>query len=289
MISIIILNEREFAITILDSKNLGKKPSEAVGRIMRMWYADGKPKKQIKSDIIEFLSKYAPDLSLPRWETAIDRQIKLLDKYPLIEVGCVGITKKEIDTVSNSGGRMHRRLAFTLLGIAKFKNAINEKNNDWVSCSDKEIFKMANIQKDIIVQSSLFKDLRDAGLIQFSRIVDNLNVRVLFIDKDGDVSYSIDDFRNLGNQIHMIEGEPYIKCQECGLCIRQNKWNNKKYCPACAKYKPIEKKFLVCSDCGSEFEVDSKANNRSRCTTCAQDRRRKQWRDRKIPHINLKT
>ena len=75
------------------------------------------------------------------------------------------------------------RLLF--LGIAKFKNAINEKNNDWVSCSDKEIFKMANIQKDIIVQSSLFKDLRDAGLIQFSRIVDNLNVRVLLSIKTG--------------------------------------------------------------------------------------------------------
>lgn len=248
---------------------------------MRMWYADGKSKSDIKKDILEFLSKYAPDLSLPRWELAIDKQIRLLDKYPLIEMDGVGVTQNEIERIIKLEGRMHRRLAFTLLCIAKFKNTVNPKNNDWASCDDKEIFKMANIQKNIVVQSALFRDLRDAGLLQFSKIVDNLNVRVLFIDKTGLPVRLVSDFRNLGNQMHAIEGEPYFKCNECGLWVRQNKWKSRKYCPACEKYKPIERRFIKCETCGREFEVGGKANNKKRCDDCANQRRRKQWRDSK--------
>lgn len=246
-----------------------------------MWYADGKSKKQIKDDMLEFLSKYAPDLSLPRWEPAIERQLKLLNRYPLIELDGIGITQGEIDTIRSLYGRMHRRLAFALLCISKFKNIVNPNNNDWVGVGDKEIFKLANIQKNIVGQSALFRDLRDAGLIQFSKIVDNLNVRVMFMDKEALAVHMVDDFRNLGNQFHAIEGGSFVKCQECGLWVRQNKWNNRKYCPECAKYKPIGDKFITCADCGKEFKVNSKANNRKRCDDCAALKIRSQWRESK--------
>jgi DNA-directed RNA polymerase subunit RPC12/RpoP len=241
-----------------------------------MWYADGKKKQDIRNDILEFLRKYAPDLSLPRWEPAIDRQIKLLDRYPLIEINSIEITQKELDTIATLDGRMHRRLAFTLLCIAKFKNAVNSKNNDWASRNDKETFRMANIQKNVVVQSALFRDLRDAGLLQFSKIVDNLNVRVLFIDKGGDPVRIVDDFRNLGNQIHAFEGEPYVKCQECGLWVHQNKWSNRKYCRTCEKYKPIEKKTITCVDCGVDFDVSGIVKKQIRCQACRNEKQ-KDW------------
>jgi DNA-directed RNA polymerase subunit RPC12/RpoP len=233
-----------------------------------MWYKDGRSKKQIKTDILSFLKTYAPDLSLPRWENAIDKQIKLLDKYPLIEIGEIGITQKEIDTILKLKSHLHWRLAFTLLCIAKFKNTVNSKNNSWASCNDKEIFRMANIQKNIIEQSKLFRELRDAGLVQYSKIVDNLNVQVLFIDAEGAPVRFVDDFRNLGNQILAIGKEPYFKCHKCGLWVRQNKKGNRKYCRTCENYLSIEKRYMFCADCGREFLVDSKANNRIRCDEC---------------------
>lgn len=254
-----------------------------------MWYADGKELEDIKKDILEFLKTYAPDLSLPRWEPAIDRQIKLLEKYHLIEVDSIGITQSELGTIQKLDKPMLRKLAFTLLCIAKFKNSVNPKNNDWVSCSDKEIFRLANIQKNIVEQSKLFRELRDANLLRFSKIVDNLNVQMLFIDKEGVPVRFIVDFRNLGNQALAMYDNSYFKCEKCGLWVCQNKNGTKKYCHNCEKYIPIEKKYITCIDCGIEFLINSKDTESVRCGECYKKYRTAYYRENKRKNRAMST
>ena len=116
---------------------------------------------------------------------------------------------------------------------------------------------MANIQVSVEKQSAMVNSLRNKGLIQYSRIVDNLNTNVLFIDNESEVILEIEDFRNLGYEYALYCGEKFFKCENCGVLVKQNEKNNKKLCNECSKYHPIETKTIICQDCGKEVVVDS--------------------------------
>jgi len=82
----------------------------------------------------------------------------------------------------------------------------------------------------------MYATLRDTGLIQFSKKVDNTNVRVCFAE-DGDVAMTITDLRNLGYQYLKYHGEPYFECTNCGITVKidePTKGRKQKYCKECA-------------------------------------------------------
>lgn len=209
-----------------------------------------------------------PNFNPVKWQETIERQVKKAKKYSLIEIGFIPITKNELDTIKSIKNKPQERLAFTLLCLAKFGNAVNPQNNDWTNREDKEIFRMANTQVSVKKQSAMMNSLRNKGLIQYSRIVDNLNTNVLFIDNESEVVLEIEDFRNLGYEYVLYCGEKFFKCENCGVLVRQNEKNNKKLCNECSKYHPIETKTIVCQDCGKELIIDSKDNQTTRCKEC---------------------
>ena len=62
-----------------------------------------------------------------------------------------------------------------------------------------------------------------------------------------------------------------FSCDKCGKRVMKPvgvQYNAQKYCEDCIGYTPIETKVIKCTDCGSEFTVDAKANNRARCDAC---------------------
>lgn len=209
-----------------------------------------------------------PNFNPVKWQETIEKQVKKAKKYSLIEIDFIPITKNELDTIKEIKNKPQERLAFTLLCLAKFGNAVNSQNNDWTNREDKEIFRMANIQVSVEKQSAMVNSLRNKGLIQYSRIVDNLNTNVLFIDNESEVILEIEDFRNLGYEYALYCGENFFKCENCGVLVRQNEKNNKKLCNECSRYRPIETKTIICQDCGKEVVVDSKDNETTRCEEC---------------------
>jgi hypothetical protein len=130
-----------------------------------------------------------------------------------------------------------KRLAFTLLCLAKYKNAINSKNNDWVNYKFKDIFKMANINATQKEQGFMIHDLRNLGLIKMNKIVDNLSINVCYIDKNKTPEnvLKITDFRNLGYEYLLYCGEKFFRCENCGILTRKNSTNDK-YCKDCKSY-----------------------------------------------------
>ena len=95
---------------------------------------------------------------------------------------------------------------------------------------------MANIRTSIKRQSAMYGTLNELGMIQFSRKVDNTNVRVCFAE-DGKEVMRITDLRNLGYQYLMYHGEPYFTCPNCGITTKVANGGNKrnqKYCQECA-------------------------------------------------------
>lgn len=227
-----------------------------------------------------------PNFNPVKWQETIERQVKKAKKYSLIEIDFIPITKNELDTIKAINNKPQERLAFTLLCLAKFGNAVNLQNNDWTNREDKEIFRMANIQVSVEKQSAMVNSLRNKGLIQYSRIVDNLNTNVLFIDNESEVILEIEDFRNLGYEYALHCGEKFFKCENCGVLVRQNEKNNKKLCNECSKYRPIETKIIICQDCGKEIAVDSKDNETTRCEECYKKYRTEYYRLKKREQRN---
>ena len=136
-------------------------------------------------------------------------------------------------------GRQLRRLAFTLLCLSKYWDAVNKSESHWVNMPVSEIMSASNINTSVKRRSQLFRRLKDAGLIDFSKQVDNTNVRVTF-SQSGKTAVSVYDMRNLGYQYNYAIGEKdYYVCELCGITEKKEDSKGvggrpRKYCRNCA-------------------------------------------------------
>lgn len=240
----IILREHEWAADRIKEKSLGKKPSETLYRVARYYLDEGYDKKDVRNMLDIFLLQCEPTASLPKWAASLDFAMSRALKYPAINIQSIKISKHELDIIDNLDGKQIKRLAFTLLCLAKYWNEVIPRGDGWVNNKDNEIMSMANINTSIKRQAKMYWTLRELGLIQFSKRVDNTNVRVCFLD-DEEPYLEISDFRNLGFQYLKYTGEPYFECQCCGITTKYNdpvKGRKQKYCKSCALDRAIQQR-----------------------------------------------
>lgn len=233
----VVLRENDWAASMIQANSLGKKPSETLRRVARFYmdtYNINQDAARKKLDL--FLLQCDPTSSLPKWSDALDYAVSRACKYPAINIDHISVSKNEVEKIDSLEGKQIRRLAFTLLCLAKYWNIVTRKEDGWVNSKDNEIMSMANINTSIKRQSLMFGKLNELGMIQFSKKVDNTNVKVCFME-DGEEAIRIYDFRNLGYQYLMYHGEPYFTCENCGITTKVNDKGNRrrqKYCPECA-------------------------------------------------------
>ena len=237
----IVLNEHYYAEQAIQTRSLGKKPSETLSRVARYYIdnCDSVNKKTIRNKLDLFLLQCDSTASIPKWSNMLDFATNWAFKHKAIQIDSIIITKPEMDKIDSLDGKQIRRLAFVLLCLSKYWNIVNSQNDNWVNSKDNEIMAFANINTSIRRQCAMYTTLRDTGLIQFSKKVDNTNVRVCFAE-DGEVALTITDLRNLGYQYLKYHGEPYFECSNCGITTKITNPENKnsswkqKYCRDCA-------------------------------------------------------
>lgn len=253
----IVLKESEWAENMICSNSLGKKPSETLRRAARYYLDKAYRPKEVRKLLEAFILRCDPSISLPKWADTIDRAILKAGKLPAIEIDHIDITKPEMDTISKLQGRQIKRLAFTLLCLSKFWTMVDPMRDYWITNKDSEIMSMANINTSLKRQGGLYWELKESGLIRFSKKVDNTNIKVCFVEP-GEVILKIIDLRNLGNQYQRFCGEPYFECQSCGLVVKYSdpvRGKRQKYCKACAPEVATEqRKKAVCN--GAEIIND---------------------------------
>ena len=232
----IVLNEREWTEDMITQRSLGKKPFETMCRVARYYLDGGIPKREVRRMMDSFLLQCDPGASLPKWSELLDKALQRALKYEAINIDGVTVTKPEMTRIEACGGKQTQRLAFTLLCLAKYWNAVSSRADSWVNNKDSDIMRMANINTSIKRQSLMYHNLNEAGMIRFSKKVDSTSVRVCFIE-DGEPALQVTDFRNLGYQYMKYHGEPYFVCANCGITTKLNapvKGKKQKYCPECA-------------------------------------------------------
>ena len=216
--------------------NLGNKPTETLTRVARYYIEEGYKPAVVRKKIDGFIIQCDPSASLVGWADRVDKAVKYAVKRKAVNIDYLAITKPEMEIIDSLGSKQLRRLAFTLLCLAKYSHMANPENDFWVNNKDSEIMAMANISTSLKRQALLYSTLRNSGLIEFSRKVDNTSVKVCFT-KDGDDVLHVTDLRNLGYQYLMYRGEPYFICSNCGITTKlpnPESRRNQKYCKECA-------------------------------------------------------
>ena len=230
----IVLNEKEWAKEAIESLSLGKKPYDTIVRVAKYYKSEGYKKNDVRRKVEDFMIRCQPRLSLVKWENSILSAVNTAEKYPPICLAGVVITDTEMRKIEALPGVLQQRLMFALVCLAKYGNAINKNNGNWVNFEQKDIFQLANVSLSSRRQSLMINELWQAGYVGYSCLVNNtsLNVKIL---EDGDEEMFIDDFRNLGNQYMRHHGGNYFVCEGCGLVLKvKNAKAHQKYCKDCA-------------------------------------------------------
>lgn len=279
----IILNEKEYAEYCLREKTVGENTFRTLSIIGRYYYYHlGYKRKKIIEYLKEFLysSTEIHTMQQQNWEESIEKIANNVKKFQLFEIDGVSIKIGELEKIGKIEKKALRKLAFTLLCLAKLGNARNPKNNGWVNMEYKDIFHLARVAGSVFERDERIAELHELGLLEFAKRIDNLSVRVTFIDDSTDEALFVSDFRELGYEYLKYCGENYIRCAECGVLVHGNKNGDKKYCSQCAAYTPMETKVVRCIDCGEEFKVSSMNNKSKRCKFCQDEYKRMITRER---------
>lgn len=228
------MNERRRAEDILSSAQETTNPIHNVYLLSRYYYAQGMRQKEVLEKIEDYLRQF-PFLVLPKWQRTVDKIVAKAKGKGLIEIEYVGITEKELAEIAKLRKESLKKLAFTLLCIAKYFNTIRPENNSWVNTPDKDVFRMSDIRTlDCKRQQKLIRELYLLGLIGYSKVVDNVNLQVLFVDVETEPVLHIYQFDDLGYQYLECIGDPSIvHCKCCGKLIKKTSCR-KDYCDECA-------------------------------------------------------
>ena len=274
------MNEYTYAENLLNKQDLkacdlGDKPSSTLNLLARYYREIGKNDDEIKELLSDFLNRCLKDkYKESKWIDSIFYQVIKSKKYNLKKVDNVIVTKSEMEIIQSVKGKSRQKVLFTLLVLAKYYNAVSDKNKNWTNLEYKKIFKLANVQLSIQNQALLINDLYNCGFVNVSKNVGKPNIQVNFVDNESDTVLTITRLKDLGKEYLMFCGEDYIRCQKCGTLVK-NYRNTNKYCKTCGQYQPIETKSVVCVDCGKEFSIDAKDNQTIRCNDCYKNYRRK--------------
>lgn len=230
----VILNEDKWAEEMISNHSLGRRPFITLKRVARYYLDRGNNQTQVRKMLESFMLSCDSTTSLSKWSDAIDTALAKAKKEPAIKISHIDISEPEMEIIQQIEGRQAQRLAFTLLCLAKYRLIVNPNSGGWVNFKDSEIMNMANIKNSIKRQSAIYNLLNKTGYIEFSKRVDNTNVRVLNIIS-GKPVMQITDMRNLGYQYNNYCGEPgYMTCTMCGIMVRKTGRAHKKYCQDCA-------------------------------------------------------
>lgn len=241
----IVLNENEWAQEMIASHSLGKKPYETLCRVARFYLDEGYKRGDVRKMLESFLMRCDQNASAALWMDSLDRAVASALKRKAVAIDYISVTEPEMSRIREESGAQAQRLAFTLLCLAKYYLALMPDANGWVWLDDRDIMKMANIKTSVRRQSALYRQLRDDGLIQFSKKVDNTNVCVLFMEP-GEEAMRISDMRSLGNQYMLRNGRTrYYICEMCGEVVSLPSATHKpvsntggrpnKYCSECVR------------------------------------------------------
>lgn len=238
------MNENEDAERYLSEYFIDKNIFNKLRVIAGYFLEQGFNKTQVKERLREYIARCGESPSLNVWNDTINLAIKRAGKTKLIQIDYLPIYKSELDKIDELSGIKCKRLAFTLLCLSKYRDALNEKNDHWICYEHSDIMKMANIKYTLKEQAKIYRQMTARGYLYFPDKVDSISMRILYSDESGEEAIRITNMKNLGYQYLKYIGEPYFECECCGTTVKMDSTFGRpqKYCKDCASVIQAQQK-----------------------------------------------
>lgn len=235
----IILDEISYAENIIRSGDVGKKPTSTLFLLSRYYREIEKlSDNEIFNKLDEFMNKNYKNYNSALWEEKIESLVNNSKDRKLNSVSNVEITASEIESIQMVDSIKYQKILFTMLCFAKFHNSLSDTNNSWVCETIKDVFKVARVNVKYRNDKFLYlNDLERTGLISYANSNASQNIRVNFVNDEGEVVLKISDFRELGYEYLNYIGEGnFVRCDTCDRLVRKkSKFDGStKYCTECA-------------------------------------------------------
>lgn len=265
----IFLNEKAETERIIARRDLGVKPSHSLFLLAKYYrFVMGYKRSKITSELKDFIKSTGIHYREMDWDKIVEKQVDRSRNKPLVDIEYICVTQSELNCIAGLKNSPLERIAFTALCLAKYHNILNEKNNDWISTSQKTLFRLSGVNnKSRYDKAMMIHKLYVLGMIQPSLITGNSNLKVKIIDDSSPIILKIVDMRELGKEYMLYKGKKYERCKDCGRLFLKRA-NSQLYCKNCQGYQKLNTKTLTCCDCGKEFVVDGIVKNKKRCDEC---------------------
>ncbi len=237
----IILDEIGYARKLLEdlaknpARRLDKKPSRDLSYIARyLGQEEELSQEAVYQRLKELMHNHYPAFNPNAWHGLLDDLSKKCLERRLLTLSYIPVYESELAKIDALKRKPIRRLAFTLLCLARYRLCALPSNNGWINYPYKDIFRLANINATVREQCLMIKELISLDYLHMNQIVDNLSLQILYLDTQNDASprLKITEFTNLGYEYLLYCGEPYFRCQSCRILSKKTATNNR-YCKSC--------------------------------------------------------
>ena len=235
-----VMNEKKYAEALINGDLAVRKQGTvySIGIVAKYYKAAGYKGKMLEDIVKKFIQEKLPGTSESCSENWTKKAVKTAKNYPLYEIDEIVITKPEMETINSLHSNdirnaTLRRLAFTLLCLAKYEAMRGTKDN-WINVKSKHIFLVADI-KGITKQRQdiMLYTLYSLGYIAFNQKIKGESIKALGI-KDGDPEITVKNINECGYIFEeKYNGKKFVRCAECGIMVRATSGRTKR-CPDCA-------------------------------------------------------
>jgi hypothetical protein len=225
-------NEISYAKKMLDSGFLTNKRMYELNILAKYFFHLGFKPKKVEEEIIEFCNKNFEDFNEARYFDKIQSILNNAKKVPIIEVGTIPITKKEMEFIASIKEPFKfSNVLFCLLVMKKIRDKLGHQ--PYLNCKYTKFTKMCGLSSTNVI----YPIIRRLEHLGFVRVCRNSNLEILFnVDcSNSPTVIEVNDFDNIYAYYHNYLGKGrYVECSSCGKMVRvKGKW--RKYCNECAR------------------------------------------------------
>ena len=226
------------------------------------------------ADTVKFIETYYIGFQYEAYMNAIDQCIKLAKKYTLKESSPIEIRKSEMDMIQSFGDLRKEKIAFVLIAIAKYFNAVNQNDSNHLYAKTSEIFRYARVSIPAAERDYYMHFAYECGLLlPHTSIGHNMQIVGCISNDTKEETVMVldeDDYKELAYTYLNFKQGGYKKCKVCGRLFKMRKNEPARlYCHLCRSFEDdITYKEITCVDCGDIFYAPMKNNRAKRCDSC---------------------
>ena len=231
-------NEISYAKKMLDSGFLTNKRMYELNILAKYFFYLGYKPKEVQERVVDFCNNYFDSFSEAKYFDKIQYILNNARKMPIIEVGTIQITEKEVEFINSIKEPFKfNDVLFCLLVIKKIREKLGQQ--PYLNCKYTKFTKSCGLSSPKV----LYPLLRRLEQLGFIRVCRNSNLEILFnVDASNSPTViEVNDFDNIYAYYHNYLGKGrYVECSSCGKMVRV-KGNRRKYCNECARIINIQK------------------------------------------------